>query len=280
MNVHFNITEIVNTFTFPKSEVREITQKVVQAATWAAYDELMQLSDELKSTRRAYKQGVVQPVFVFGNIIMLGKVELIGVLPNMIEQGADPFDMKEGFRKSAKAVHRMVKNKDGAMENRWYLTIPFRHASSEAIAESMAFSSRMPKEIENLVKGNAEANPTPQGSSVGLTMSQLYRAGATGKGLRSEEGLLGKGKLSKEQRADYQHKSPMYLGLQKDTHTYDKAQQGKYMTFRRVSSASAVNSWIHKGLVARNFMDKAANSDTVAAAMEAALVQEAARLGI
>ena len=47
---------------------------------------------ELHQTRQVYKRNINKPVF--GRL--KGSITLTGTLPNMIEQGADPFDMKEG----------------------------------------------------------------------------------------------------------------------------------------------------------------------------------------
>src|SRR5690554_665115 len=52
----------------------------------------------LKSTRKTY----IRSLYVGEEGRFKGVVILRGKLPNMVEQGASPFDMKEGFSKSAK----------------------------------------------------------------------------------------------------------------------------------------------------------------------------------
>lgn len=283
MDIHINLTEVIQQFDIPKSAMRQVTINTIKTASWAIYQELHRQVDQsdLKSTRSTYHAGIQRPVIVIGNVMIMGKVELVGMLPNMLESGIDPFDMKEGFRRSAKAIRKMVKGKNGAMEMRWYLTIPFRHATSGALGESMAFASQMPKEVENLVKskgtkvtegGDTKSNP--------LTMSDLYKVGAQGRGIRGAIPASAGGDLTSGQRKRYKHASPISQGISRHTKTYEKATQGKYMSFRRVSEKSLENSWIHKGLRARKLMEKTLKSNDVKNTIGAAVKQEAINLGL
>ena len=45
----------------------------------------------------------------------------------------------------------------------------------------------------------------------------------------------------------YQRKNKTYDGLQRIVKSYQKATQSQYMTFRRVSDKSDLNSWWHPG---------------------------------
>ena len=103
----------------------------------------------LKSTLPEYLQHLHQ--------VDKGRLEkqivLSGVLPTMIENGASAFDMKEGFRKSQKAVLTVpVYNKKGALvkEGGWYLTVPFRIGVPGTLGQA-GFSGAMPQEIYDLV---------------------------------------------------------------------------------------------------------------------------------
>ena len=149
-------------------------------------------------------------------------------LPLKIEDGASSFDMREGFSKSEKRTDK----DDGG----WYLTIPFKFATSEAIAESMVFSQKMPKPIEKIAKEN---NGDP------ISMSQLpdqYK------------------KLLANKTTGVKHKSPIYEGIKRlQTSATEKENRGGYISFRRVSDNSEDGSWTHPGFVGKKFMDRAAN---------------------
>jgi hypothetical protein len=80
---------------------------------------------ELHSTRNIYIEGIYKKK----NSLKESEVGLVGQLPNMIELGSDPFDMKDGFSKSSKK--HMKKSGEG-----WYLTIPFRYANPGSDAYS------------------------------------------------------------------------------------------------------------------------------------------------
>ena len=68
----------------------------------------------------------------------------------MLEQGATPFDIKEGFKKSPKARHTIAKyNKKGKIISpggQWYLTVPFRIGVPGTLGQA-GFSGEMPTEM-------------------------------------------------------------------------------------------------------------------------------------
>ena len=103
----------------------QLTETCVKAVTAAIYANWEALAKKkLKSTREEYIQ----------NIIHVDKgrfnkqIILTGVVPNMVEQGASPFDIKEGFKKSKKVKYTIakynVKGKQIKAGGDWYLTIP------------------------------------------------------------------------------------------------------------------------------------------------------------
>lgn len=279
MNVHMNMQPLVDSFNFPKSQVRRITRTAIETAIYAAEKRIIRLAtDGLNKTRREYIQNISRPTFVFGNVMMFGKLELTGMLPNMLEQGATAFDMKEGFRKSNKT--RWSINKKNGIRN-WYLTIPFRHATSGAGGFSSAFASKMPKHIEDAVKGKTQA-PKAQGTaSQGLSLNELYSMGRENAKLGKRARITrNRGTLRNDQVKTYRHKSPQYAGLTRISKKYESATQGKYMTFRRVSENSAANSWIHRGFTARNYFKNAMGSTEIKIAVKRAMEQEVFALGI
>ena len=169
-------------------------------------------------------------------------------VPLMLEVGHEPFDEKVGFSLSSK---RKIKKGGG-----WYMTIPFRYASSEALAESGAFAGILPKKIEAMAK-QASA-PLRQKDLPKPFDSTGQRAVIDRMNKRVEE---------------YKHKVSIYAGLvRKDISSTNKENRGGYFVFRRVSDKSDPMSWWNKGFEKHDFMGKAlANMDiqtTVARAID------------
>ena len=99
--------------------------------------------NRLKSTRADYLMGlsfnsIIYPLDSDG---FVGSVQLDGKLPNMIEEGFKPFDMKIGFGKS----NKVSRTKGGG----WYLTVPFRHSTPNS---NGSFGAPMPKSVYNVAK--------------------------------------------------------------------------------------------------------------------------------
>lgn len=185
----------------------------------------------LKQTRQEYQKSIYiekpDPYSV--------AVGLAGWLPNAIEKGIEPFDMKlEGFSKSDK---RKFKKNGG-----WYLTIPFRIGTPGIVADSSIFSSIMPNEVYKVVLKELEGD-----SKRSLSVSELPEEFRI-KGIRPE--VINK--VTQQVFPVYQHKNSIYEGMRKS----DEEHHGHYVTFRRVSDLSDPNSWIHSGIVAHDLMKK------------------------
>lgn len=129
-----------------------------------------------------------------------------------------------GFKNSDKA-----KNKG---QDNWYLTIPFRHATSEAVAESSIFSNKMDKVVEKEVKRQGTLNDL-------TSLPQEYQ------------------KILSNPTTGTSHKSPIVQGLKKmDISSTNKEKRSGYFTFRRVGGNSEEGSWVHRGFEARKLMEK------------------------
>lgn len=181
----------------------------------------------LNSTRGAYKSGMSMRYVDDFNVEFTLDGKGVAKLGLMIEQGTSAYDLKEGFKRSDKV-------KTG--KNGWYLTIPFRHATSQALAESGAFANKLPRPVEQISKKSARP----------LKLSDLPKEFQV-KGKREE--ITQSGMIINE----YQHKHSIFEGLTHST----KQHHGQYHTFRRVGEASDPLSWIHKGFDEHNFMGKA-----------------------
>lgn len=271
-----DITEVVRTLDIPKNRVNAVTQKAVEQATWEAYNQIhVMASRELRKTRRVFKDNIQFPEFERSGYGIRGSITLTGALPNMIEQGAAPFDMKVGFGRSAK---KKMKKGGG-----WYLSIPFRHATPGSIGDNPAFSSVMSSGVYEQMKQKITTVSSPffgtirQGGS--LTVNDLYKAGVRGTGRRAAIPKANMGDLTKEQAAPYQHKSHIHAGMKRMQTMYGTAEQSTYMTFRRVSDLSPANSWIHRGFTAADIMPRALNHPNVKGAIAQAIDSELAVMG-
>lgn len=231
-------------------KTNNIAKTILQAVTIELYRNWIDAaSKQLHATRFEYVKSL--------QIVELGEytkaIVLHGALPNMIESGATPFDMKAGFSKSAK----IKLNKKGG----WYLTIPFRIATPGAIGEAESFVDIMPQEIYDLVKKKEGQITVPYGSPAikanPLLQSELpanYQALGERKTIMDGMNVL---------FDSYKHKSAIFAGLQKSTGIYENAVQGNYNTFRRVGKNSDPLSWIYSGIKAYNLADEAVKNTDV-----------------
>ena len=127
------------------------------------------------------------------------------------------------------------------IRDRFYITVPFRHATPEAIAESGVFSSILPQDIYTLAKNSQTPLKREQ-----LPINQQTpgsRKAIDVPGLKVPE---------------YIHKAAKYEGLVRvEASSSNREKRSQYMTFRRVSDKSDPNSWFNGGIEAKKLMDKA-----------------------
>jgi hypothetical protein len=203
----------------------------------------------LGSTRAAYLRGLQEPEISENQAV----IALIGTLPNMLEQGASPFDLKVGFKQSPK----VGKKKGGG----WFLTIPFRWSTPGAIGENEVFSGKMPEEVFNVAKDLSEVITQPEKGK--LTFAEALQESELPPSLQGVR--YGRAEIRTEGNVygAYQHKTNIYSGIIKESKTYAQVTQGQYVSFRRVSDKSDALSWMHKGLMAREFAEKAVANTNV-----------------
>lgn len=222
--VIIDLSGIINEFILDENETKSLSRYVLSNIS----DEYMRvwernIDSSLKSTRSEYRRAIFteQPddySMVFGMTPTKSKLAM------MLEEGASQYDIKDGFSNSDK---KHIK-KDGSG---WYLTVPFRWATSEAVAESMVFSNQMPKDIEKLVK-------------------------TTGRPLKLSD-LPSQYRDTRTSSVGYKHRASIYEGLQRrDISSTEKENRGGYFTFRRVSDKSEANSWQHPGFEPLKLMER------------------------
>lgn len=243
MRFNVDLSDVIEEFQLQASSASAMTQQVVDDVTAAVVVNWRNAAkNELKSTRNEYIRSIyLGEKSKFKNVLVLR-----GMLPNMIEFGAQPFDLKEGFMKSSKVKH----TKKGG----WYLTIPFRWATPGAIGENAAFSNVMPQDVHQIAR-----QLKPRTSTVGRSSAGQSLASSSLPARHQTRGTRGatSNALTGQNFPAYQHKSPILEGLQRNQQTYASATQNTYATFRRVSSNSDPNSWIHTGIQARDLATKA-----------------------
>lgn len=173
-------------------------------------------------------------------------------LPNAIEMGASEFDMKSGLLMSDKVKY----DKDGDP----YITVPFRHATPNALGENGAFSNKMTSDIYKSAKKLTGKQSLP------LTSIDSKHHIPKNIGLRKEVKNNNFKNITKD--------TPMtsiYEGMQK--------RKGGYVTFRRVSLRSDADRWIHPGFEKRDFMNKAVQRLDVANIVDRSIDDYLSQLG-
>lgn len=235
--ISINLGDVASEFGMTKKQTRDMTSYVVKGLT-ARYAK--NLENVAKRTLGKTRQQYIKSIVVGEQGPLSGYVMIVGSLPNMIESGVEPFDMKTGFLGSSKAMS----SKEGGK----YLTIPFRQATPGSLGESSAFTNVMPEGVYQAAKQNDPSRSSPTGNRIsgsGLKPSQIpqqYRIPKT------RAMIVAKNKTFEA----YKHKTSIYQGMVKNTQTYQSASSSSYVTFRRVSQASDPNSWIYPGLEAKN----------------------------
>ena len=229
--ISIDISDTVDEFILTPQEVQDLSKYVLdRVATEIMMRWEIEIDDSLKSTRQEYRKGMFTEA-PDANSIILGLSPRQSPLAMMIEDGSAPFDEKEGFSRSDKRKPSYRKGKPTG----WYLTIPFRFATAEAIGESTSFSDKMPKPIQDLVKKTEGP----------LKMSDLHTLPGKFSG------------LGKNVTSGYNHKNNIFEGLHRVEVGSGTEKRGAYMNFRRVSDLSDPDAWMHPGFTALHLMEKA-----------------------
>ena len=229
--ITINIGNLANEISLTPTEVKSFAKMTLDRVV-TRYETLLneQINKKLHKTKQAYRQSLSFEYLNDYKAVFILSGKGIGKLALMMERGASPWDMKGSFLKSSKAKT----GKDGKR----YFTVPFKHATSEAIAESSTFSNKLVQEAQLIAKNQP---------GVPLGFNQLP-AGLQQKGIRQPVTRNGITSPS------YEHKTPIFQGLVKSVNP----KHSGYFTFRRVSEKNA-DSWFHPGFEEYDLMGKALN---------------------
>ena len=232
--IYIDTSSILDEFPSMEEDIEYMIDYVVKEVTERFAEEWQ---NEALRTLRSTKAEYAKSIIVVDSGWLKGAVVLKGELPNAIENGASPYDMKEGLLNGPNA-----KVKNGVRYN----TVPFRQGNPEAVEDSELFSNILPKSIHSIIKAKPQNIPTYGGvRTEGIKVSELPQAYREPDKKSAPKGAFG----------GYQRKFPIQAGV---TRVKDKVTgQNKYISFRRVSDNSDDDAWIHSGFEARNLADTA-----------------------
>lgn len=231
--IYIDIGNVPDEFNLSKDEVEQVIDYAVKqvtsefARTWEDA-----ANQNLNSTRDQYKRNLT----VVDDGKMAGSVVLSGELPMMLEEGSSGWDMKENFKNSDKAKTK----EDGG----WYLTIPMRIGTPEALGESEIFSGVMPQDVHDIAKSKEVGE---SGSSDPIKPNELPDK------YKPEKKQVRIPKSNKFR--EYQHKTSIYAGIRKEKD--QDTGQNRYVNFRRVSDESDPGAFIHPGFEAYRLAERA-----------------------
>ncbi|WP_052269367.1 hypothetical protein [Geobacter anodireducens] len=202
--------------------------------------------------RRLYADSIaVAEQESYGAGLIVGRVVAASHIAKDLEYGKGPWDMKPMLLGGPK----VKTGKNGSRYN----TIPFRHGTSPKHAPNSNFKP-MPKDIY------AEARKLKASVRDGNRI--VWGGKLTGTEERYAPG--------KTPSTGYQHKAGRFEGMVRIEKEYERATQSKYLTFRRVSSNSDPQAWVHPGYKAHHIARGVAThcEPAVRAIIEAAALQE------
>lgn len=242
--VTIDLTGLQSQFNLTNQEVELLTETCVNAVTAVIYANWQALAKRrLNSTLPEYLQNIIK----VDKGRFAKQLELTGILPNMIEQGASAFDMKENFKKSQRVQYTVpvysARGKQIRKGGDWYLTIPFRHGTPGIVGQA-GFANEMPQEVYNVMRKRQSGRP--------LTASEIPTPHDIPKTRAAIEETPNNPRYD-----EYVNKNSIYEGLTKVTGQYAKTAQNTYMTFRRAGANSAAMSWIYSGIKAYKLADEA-----------------------
>lgn len=229
-------------------------QSIVEELADAARAEWVRIAGaELRTTRRDYLAGI-QPVVREGSV---ATISLVGMLPNLIEQGMDEVDLHDTLLGPNVPVaplgergkhQRWRRGPDETEEpDGYYRAIPFRHSTPGTTG---AVGQPMGRPFEGVVKDAGALAKQVYKAAKALEGSTSQPGGPTKWGGRLAEGLAPKLKAF--------HATDIYAGMVRMEKTYVKATQSQYVTFRTISvdgTGAGVGSspWIRPATPGRSF---------------------------
>lgn len=235
--IKININELVEEFNLSKNDIDDLKEEILSGLC----NELKRvwIKEASGSSLRTTKKVYINSIEVFKDNQFVGGVGLIKGdtwLPNAVESGLPPFDIKPGELKSSKVkIGKRGQN---------YIRIPFRIGTPRTVS----FGTTMPSvvyQIAKSLKGKKQIKTHQLPSEMQIPQTRDF--------IKTQTQIFD----------SYTHTAPIFSGIQKGQGKY----HGQYHTFRTISSMSEnsnwENSWIHKGIQAYNLAEKAIDNTDV-----------------
>lgn len=225
LEINIDVIQNVDFESFGQAQI-EAFEQAIESLAIATRDKWVSLAQEkLQSSRSEYVRGLQESTSFQKNGRLDYQINLVGFLPNAVEGGLNPYDMKPG----------LLGGKAAAKNQGKYVTIPFRHYPSAQSAE------RVPTKVPNYKQDLA--NVMKRSGLGGI------KKAPSGQALQGKVGIA-KGTQKYVQKLKPHHKNTIFEGLTQYQKTYQKSTQSQFMTFRRVSQKSDPSSWLHPGIKA------------------------------
>jgi hypothetical protein len=209
----------------------DLSAWVAQVA-WDAHRQLTTLAQQrLKTSLRDYQEGI-QPVVENG---MSASFSLVGWLPNAVEWGCEPYDMRTTLLHGPNA-QVVPRGQPGIHEGKKgrYRSIPFRHYTP---GSSGYEGSVMGMPYEQMLGPDAARK---LGQQVYNTMrARVAAAKASGSARTVRLPASAGGPLLRPH-----HTTGIYTGMVRPERAYKGTTQGFYQTFRTISDGNPVG-WMH-----------------------------------
>jgi hypothetical protein len=222
--------------------------------------------ERLHMTSRDYINGI-QPVEMAPG---MASVALLGTLPNMVENGAGPFDMHDTLLgPNVPVAGPGQKGKHKNAKGGYYRAIPMRHQGPDTAGKgggapmgSQYFKS-LPASLAKTLQADLgravykkasrlKASTTMPAGTYGPVKPNTpgrLPAGTGGAGLLKAHPTMVGGRMTAP------HSTDIYAGMIKQSKTYAAATQSQYTTFRIISD-SVPDKWIHPGMDAVHLADE------------------------
>lgn len=243
----------------------DIAARVRKLAHLARTEVVRLAKRHLHTSQAEYIRGIQPVEFSVTGGRATGVIYLRGAFPNMVEDGADPYNLRKTLLKPGGKVKRSAKG-------HLYRSIPFRHTGPDSSGKTggpavgQAYTAEGQRETSRAHRGQlSQAEARTMGRAVWRQAQALEPTLGVPGGKVQYGGRLDVSDIpgaSEPLRA--RHATPIYAGMIRQQKTYQRATQSTYMTFRTISNNPDTvredeggRNWMHPGIEARGLFEKA-----------------------
>ena len=238
--------------------IPEVVNRIIPEIAEATRAELVRLAGQrLTSTSQEYVAGLqpvrftVRPHGKLPQGEVVATLELVGWLPNAVENGWPGGDQKEAILRGRNAKT----GKDGDRYN----TIPFSHGTPGSTGRNAApMGSAHRPGVNAVTLEQVGAKTIEEAMGIGKRVharAKKLKGTTTEAGRETQHGDRLPAGLAPKLRTH--HKTDIYAGMVRKTKTYKTRTQSTYSTFRRVSDNSDTQAFIHPGIEGHRLFDEA-----------------------